>query len=65
MLAAPNLERPFYGLVTNGSSFIFLKLLRLPTPTYAKSREFLLNQDNGLEKTLQIMKRIGNLIAIT
>jgi len=67
MLAAPSIEQqyprqPLYGLVTNGSSFMFLKLLRQPQTLYARSREFLLNQDDGLGKTLQIMKRLGEIV---
>ena len=67
MLAAPSIEQPhlnqaFYGLVTNGSSFMFLKLLIQPHTLYARSREFLINQDDGLGKTFQIMKRLGEIV---
>lgn len=58
---SPN--RPSYGLVTNGSSFMFLKLVQQSQPLYARSKEFLLNQDQGLEKTLQIMKRLATLLS--
>jgi len=62
MLKAP-LSKPLYGLVTNGSSFMFLKLVRQDNPRYERSKEFLLNQDQGLEKTLQIMKRLANVMS--
>ncbi|MBW4526061.1 MAG: restriction endonuclease subunit R [Phormidium tanganyikae FI6-MK23] len=59
-----SISKPMFGLVTNGSSFMFLKLVRQEKPLYARSKEFLLNQDQGLEKTLQIMKRLADVIAI-
>lgn len=62
MLAAPQSDKPLYGMVTNGSSFVFLKLMRQAQPLYAKSKEFLLAQDDGLEKTLQIMKRLAEIV---
>jgi hypothetical protein len=65
MLAAPQLGKPLYGLVTNGSSFIFLKLVHQEQPLYAKSKEFLLGQDDGLGKTLQIMKRFAEVVALS
>jgi predicted type IV restriction endonuclease len=58
MLASPRKDRPLYGLVTNGSSFVFLKLVLGDVPRYAKSKEFILGQDDGLALTLQIMKRL-------
>ncbi len=64
MLAAPQSGKPLYGLVTNGNSFMFLKIVWQSQPLYARSKEFLLNQDQGLEKTLQIMKRLVQSIAV-
>ena len=63
MLATPNPERPLYGLVTNGSNFVFLKLVRQGTPFYARSKEFLLEEDGQLGKVLQILKRLAALVA--
>jgi len=63
MLAVPHQNRPLYGLVTNGSSFVFLKLVQQGTPRYARSKEFILDQDNGLAITLQIMKKLGAIVA--
>jgi hypothetical protein len=63
MLAASQHDRPLYGLVTNGSSFIFLKLVVGDVPRYARSKEFVLAQDDGLALTLQIMKRLGAIAA--
>jgi hypothetical protein len=65
MLAAPASDLPLYGLVTNGSSFQFLKLVRQETPRYSRSREFILDQDDGLAKTLQILKALAVLVSQT
>lgn len=51
------------GLVTKGSSFLFLKLVRQETPRYARSREFILDKDGGSAKTLQILKALAALVS--
>jgi predicted type IV restriction endonuclease len=57
MLANPHPERPAYGLVTNGSHFIFLKLTKEGSLQYAVSDEFsLLKRENELYKVLSIFK---------
>jgi len=63
MLATPSPERPLYGLVTNGSNFVFLKLVRQDTPFYARSKEFLLEEDGQLGQVLQILKRLAAIVA--
>lgn len=60
MMAAPKSSLPLYGLVTNGSSFVFLKLLG---QQYARSKELILGQDKGLAKTLQIMKELVGIVS--
>lgn len=62
MLAAPQVEMPLYGLVTNGTDFVFLKLSFQEVPRYARSRQFVLGQDHDLERVLQIMKQLANLV---
>jgi len=59
MLASPHKDKPLFGLVSNGSSFAFLKLIKQDVPKYAKSKEFILDQDDGLGLTLQILKKLG------
>jgi hypothetical protein len=60
MLATPRPERFTYGLVTNGSSFAFLKLTQTPQPRYDVSDVMLLLPGrNVLFKVLQVLKRIG------
>jgi predicted type IV restriction endonuclease len=60
MLASPNATRPLFGMVTNGSNFIFLKLMQQTPPRYARSKEFVLERDNDLELVLQVVKRLAN-----
>ncbi|NMF85096.1 restriction endonuclease subunit R [Nodosilinea sp. P-1105] len=62
MLAAPTQDLPLYGLVTNGTDFLFTKLLRQKTPYYAKSKQFVLGQNDDLEQVLQILKRLAALV---
>jgi hypothetical protein len=60
MLANPNPEKPAFGLVMNGSDFIFLKLTKQDTPKYALSEQFtLLKRENELYKVLSILKNLG------
>lgn len=62
MLATPMLTRPLYGMVTNGSSFLFLKLLRQQTPYYARSKAFDLEEGTELQTVLQILKRLAQVV---
>ncbi len=62
MLAAPQQNFPLYGLVTNGTDFVFLKLLFQEVPRYARSRQFILGQDHDLDRVLQILKRLAEIV---
>jgi hypothetical protein len=63
MLAHPNPSKAVYGMVTNGSNFIFLKLDSQHKPTYALSDEYtLMRHGNDLYEILQILKTIGKAI---
>ena len=62
MLANPHPERGTYGLVLNGSSFRFLKLVKGETSQYAVSRLFdLFNPGNDLYSVLGVLKRLAQL----
>jgi hypothetical protein len=61
MLASPQRHRPLYGLVTNGTDFIFLNLKFQDVPCYGRSRQLVLGQDNDLERVLQILKRLATI----
>jgi hypothetical protein len=59
MLSSPYPEKLVFGLVTNGSEFIFLKLLKQDIPQYALSEQLtLLKCENELYKVLGILKNI-------
>lgn len=61
MMATPNGEKPIFGFVTNGKHFQFIKV-HIPSQ-YALSDEFTIaNQDNGLYRVLQILKRLKELV---
>lgn len=60
MLGNPETVQPTFGMITNGSEFLFLKATRQPTAEYGNSRLFsLLNPNNELYMVLQILKRLG------
>lgn len=62
MLAVPPAEHPSFGLVTNGSEFVFLKLVPQPTPQYSSSQVFsMLSPANELYDILRILKCLGQL----
>jgi hypothetical protein len=63
ILANPDANRPIFGLVTNGSHFIFIKLSKQDTPQYALSYKFSLRRpENELYSVLSILKRISQLL---
>lgn len=63
LLATPQPEQPAFGLVLNGSEFLFLKLLRQGTPQYGTSNLFsLLNRGNDLYTVLQILKQLQGML---
>lgn len=63
MLSAPPPHPPLYGLVTNGTDFVFLKSMATAPPCYARSKQFVLGQDDDLAQVLQVLKRIAAIAA--
>lgn len=62
MLGNPASHQPTFGMVTNGSDFLFLKVSRTPAARYATSRLFsLINPQNELYDVLAILKRLSQL----
>jgi hypothetical protein len=59
MMAAPQRSQPIYGMVTNGSSFTFLKLAIGDNPQYAQSDVFDIERSNDLAMVLAILKQLG------
>lgn len=64
MLDNPHPEKPIFGLVTNGSNFIFIKLIKQERSLYALSDEFTLRRANDLYIVLKILKQFGHLVSI-
>lgn len=64
MMAHPIQNKPAYGMVTNGSYFMFLKLVKGDSPQYALSDDFsLYRRRNELYDVLRVLRRIGRAIA--
>ncbi|NJM69866.1 MAG: DUF2959 domain-containing protein [Scytonema sp. RU_4_4] len=62
LLAISHPEKPVYGLITNGGSFLFVKLIKQEMPKYALSQLFyIFNPGNELYSVLSILKRLGQL----
>jgi len=62
MLANPDLEKPCFGTIATGGTFIFIKLVKGEVPRYATSAEFSLrNPGNDLYRVLSILKRLSQL----
>jgi predicted type IV restriction endonuclease len=60
MLSNPEMAQPTFGMITNGSEFLFLKATRQPQAEYANSKLFsLVNPNNALYGVLQVLKRLG------
>ena len=64
MLDNPHPEKPIFGLVTNGSNFIFIKLIKQERSLYALSDEFTLRRANDLYIVLRILKQLGQLVSL-
>jgi hypothetical protein len=59
MLANPEPEKPCYGAIGTGGSFIFVKLVNGESPRYATSKGYLTrNPGNELYDVLRILKRL-------
>lgn len=64
MLANPSQDKPTFGLVTNGSHFIFVKLNKQDIPKYALSDEFsLLRRKNELYQVISILKNLSQILS--
>ena len=62
MLATPHPEKPCFGTITTGGSFIFVKFVKGETPQYGLSKVFeLRNPGNDLYGVLSVLKQFGRL----
>ena len=61
MLAAPSPDRPYYGMITSGGSFMFVKLVKGASPQYSTSSLFGIRNPGNLYTVFAILKRLGQL----
>ncbi|MBD2018255.1 restriction endonuclease subunit R [Microcoleus sp. FACHB-53] len=63
MLGNPHPEKPSFGMITTGGSFVFVKLVKGEVPQYALSKVFITrNPGNELYEVLRILKRLSQLV---
>ena len=62
MLGNPNCEKPSYGMITNGGTFIFIKLVKEETLRYATSKLFATRNPGDLYSVLKILKRLSQIV---
>jgi len=62
LMANPHQKRPNYGMLTNGSEFLFVKLLWDGKPLYGTSRLFAMRNSGDLYEVLKILKHLCQLI---
>lgn len=62
MLSNPNPDRPTFGMLTNGSNFRFIKLIKQDTPQYALSYEFVIDRAQDFYQVFRILKRLALII---
>lgn len=62
LLGNPHPNRPSYGMITTGGSFIFVKLVNGQTPQYATSKVFATRNKQDLYSVLQILKRLSQIV---
>lgn len=62
MLATPHPDKPVFGMITSGGSFMFIKLVKGEPPQYATSDIFdIRNRGNELYNVLRILKRLSQI----
>jgi hypothetical protein len=62
LLGNPHPNRPSYGMITTGGSFVFVKLVNGQTPQYATSKVFATRNKQDLYSVLQILKRLSQIV---
>lgn len=64
MLGNPYTDKFSFGMITTGSEFIFVKLVKGSPPRYALSKGFLMrNPGNELYDVLTVLKRLTQLVS--
>ncbi|HEY9624234.1 MAG TPA: restriction endonuclease subunit R [Crinalium sp.] len=61
MLASPESDKPCFGMITTGGSFMFIKLVKGNSPQYATSNLFGIRNPGDLYTVFSILKRLGQI----
>ena len=65
MMANPDLDKPRFGMLTNGDDVLFVKLMAQPIPEYGLSRAFsIYTVPSELRSAFQVLKHLGQGISI-
>ena len=65
MLGNPQPEKPSFGMITSGGSFVFVKLIKGEVPQYALSKVLnTRNPGDELYDVLRILKRLSQIVLI-
>jgi Type I restriction enzyme R protein N terminus (HSDR_N) len=60
MIANPDLDKPRFGMLTNGDDVLFVKLMAQPMPEYGLSRAFsIYTVPSELRSAFQVLKHLG------
>ncbi|MEQ9233985.1 restriction endonuclease subunit R [Coleofasciculus sp. E2-BRE-01] len=62
MLGNPNPEKPSYGMITSGGTFIFVKCVQEDYPQYATSNLLATRNPGDLYSVLKILKRLSQIV---
>jgi hypothetical protein len=62
MLSSQTTQTSLYGLITNGSEFRFVQLIKQPIPTYALSDLLSIDRGTDLQQVAQLLKAIGQML---
>jgi hypothetical protein len=63
MMASPNDDLPTYGLVLNGTDFLFIKLVKGDRNRYAVSRPLTMyDPDRDIHQTVQILRKLRSIV---
>ena len=65
MLNDPKRDKPIFGLLVNGTEFVFVKLIQEGTREYSLSRAFsILKPERDLYDVLHVLKHVGGLLVL-
>ncbi|MEQ8538140.1 MAG: restriction endonuclease subunit R [Coleofasciculus sp. D1-CHI-01] len=62
MLGNPNPEKPSYGMITSGGTFIFVKCVQEDYPKYATSNLLATRNPGDLYSVLKILRRLSQIV---